>query len=104
MRAPGCAGSTAAVSGLSSSEARGSFPDQGLNPSLLRWQANPLPLSHQASPGYSMFMGQYCDCFGIVLNTLYVHRTSRDISILSCHSLLKKKLKLFIISLFWKRK
>ena len=28
----------------------GIFPDQGLNPCLLHWQANPLPLSHQGSP------------------------------------------------------
>ena len=83
--APGCAGSIAAASGPGSSEACGSFPDQGLNPSLLRWQVNSLPLSHQGSPDYSMFMGQYCDYFGIALNILYVHRTSRDISILSCH-------------------
>ena len=28
----------------------GIFPDQGLNPSLLHWQADSLPLSHQGSP------------------------------------------------------
>ena len=30
--------------------ARGIFPDQGLNPCLLHWQADSLPLSHQGSP------------------------------------------------------
>ena len=28
----------------------GIFPTQGSNPSLLHWQANFLPLSHQGSP------------------------------------------------------
>ena len=28
----------------------GIFPDQGLNPCLLHWQADSLPLSHQGSP------------------------------------------------------
>ena len=36
--------------GLSWSEACGIFPDQGLNLSLLCWQADSLPLSHQESP------------------------------------------------------
>ena len=29
---------------------QGIFPTQGLNPSLLHWQVNSLPLSHQGSP------------------------------------------------------
>ena len=32
--------------GLSCSSAHGIFPDQGLNPRLLHWQADSLPLSH----------------------------------------------------------
>ena len=40
-------GSVAVVYGLSSSEACGIFLDQGLNPCLLHWQADSLPLSHQ---------------------------------------------------------
>ena len=34
---------------LGCSEACGIFPDQGLNPCLLHWQADSLPLSHQGS-------------------------------------------------------
>ena len=36
--------------GLSCSVACRIFLDQGLNPYLLLWQADPLPLSHQGSP------------------------------------------------------
>ena len=36
--------------GLSGSLACGIFLDQGLNQSLLHWQANSLPLSHQGNP------------------------------------------------------
>ena len=44
------AGSTAVLHvGLSCSMACGIFLDQGLNPCLLRWQADSLPLSHQGS-------------------------------------------------------
>ena len=38
-----------AVHRLSCSEACGIFPDQGLNPRLLHWQVDSLPLSHQGS-------------------------------------------------------
>ena len=31
------------------------FPDQGLNPCLLHWQADSLPLSHQGSPLRNIF-------------------------------------------------
>ena len=43
-------GSIVVTHGLSCSEACGVFPDQGLNPCLLNWQVNFLPLSHQGSP------------------------------------------------------
>ena len=46
-------GSTLVVHGLSCSEARGIFPDQGSNPCLLHWQLDSLPLSHQGSPSLS---------------------------------------------------
>ena len=36
--------------GLSCSTECGIFPDQGLNPCPLHWQADSLPLSHQGSP------------------------------------------------------
>ena len=37
--------------GLHCSTACGILPDQGSNPCLLHWPADPLPLSHQKSPG-----------------------------------------------------
>ena len=43
-------GSTAVAHRLSSSAAYGIFLDQGLNPCLLHWQEDSLPLSHQGSP------------------------------------------------------
>ena len=43
-------GSVVVVHGLSCSTVCGIFPDQGLNLSLLCWQADSLPLSHQGSP------------------------------------------------------
>ena len=43
-------GSIVVSHGLSCSEACGIFLDQGSNPGLLHWQADPLPLSHQGSP------------------------------------------------------
>ena len=43
-------GSQALEHRLSCSEAPGIFPDQGLNPCLLHWQAGSLPLSHQGRP------------------------------------------------------
>ena len=36
--------------GLTCSVACGIFPDQGSNPSLLHWQTDSLPLSHEGSP------------------------------------------------------
>ena len=61
-QAPACSGSVVAaprlystrsavvVHGFSCSVACGIFPDQGWNPSLLHWQTDSLPLSHQGSP------------------------------------------------------
>ena len=39
---------------LSSSTARGIFPDQGLNPCLLHWQVDSLPLSRHGSVGTAL--------------------------------------------------
>ena len=47
--------SVVVVLGLSCSAACGIFPAQGLNPCLLHWQVNSLPLSHQGSPCISIF-------------------------------------------------
>ena len=44
------AGSTVAARGPRCSAACELFPDQGANPSLLHWQADSLPVSHQRSP------------------------------------------------------
>ena len=38
-------------------QSSGIFPDQGLNPCLLNWQADSLPLSHQGSPSDALM---YC--------------------------------------------
>ena len=43
-------GLTAVALGLSYPEARGIFPDRGLKPHPLHWQADSQPLSHQQSP------------------------------------------------------
>ena len=48
-------GSAAVAHGLSCSVACGILPDQGLNPSLLHWQASSLPLSQQGSPTLPFF-------------------------------------------------
>ena len=46
----GHADSAVAAHRLSCSKACGIFPDQGPNPSPLRWQADSQPLDHQGSP------------------------------------------------------
>ena len=43
-------GSVVVAHGPSCSEACGIFPDQGLNPCSLHWQADSQPLCHQGSP------------------------------------------------------
>ena len=43
-------GSVVVAHGPSCSVARGIFPDQGLNPCPLHWQADSQPLCHQGSP------------------------------------------------------
>ena len=49
-RALGSLGSVVVGHRLSFPTAWGVFPDQGLNPCLLHWQVDSLPLSHQGSP------------------------------------------------------
>ena len=49
------AGSVIADHGPSCSAACGIFPDQGLNPCPLNWQADSQPLRHQGSPTLSGF-------------------------------------------------
>ena len=52
VSAPGLwgTGSAVMVRELSCSMACGIFLDQGLNPCLLHWQVDSLPLGHQGSP------------------------------------------------------
>ena len=49
------AGSVVVAHGPSCSAACGIFPDQGLNPCPLHWQADSQPLRHQGSPIYLTF-------------------------------------------------
>ena len=51
---PWSMGSIAVAPGPSGPAACGIFPDQGLNPCLLHWQVESLPLSHQGSPFISI--------------------------------------------------
>ena len=53
--------STVMMRGLTCSEACGIFPHQGLNPRLLHWQADSLPLSHQGSP-VKLFLLSFTYC------------------------------------------
>ena len=49
------AGSVVVAHGPSCSAACGIFPDQGLNPCPLHWQADSQPLCHQGSPSTTFF-------------------------------------------------
>ena len=46
--------SVVVVQGFSCSVVCGIFPNQGLNPCPLHWQADSLPLSHQGSPFFGL--------------------------------------------------
>ena len=50
-----CAGSVVVAHGPSCSVACGIFPDQGLNPCPLHWQADSQPPRHQGSPRFFFF-------------------------------------------------
>ena len=63
------AGSAIVAHRPSSSAACGIFPDQGLNPCPLHWQADSQPLRHQGSP--AMFFSNVC--------TIGMHVTSGDL-------------------------
>ena len=56
--------------GLSCSAACGIFPDQGLNQSLLHWQANSYPLHDQGSPG-SLFSLAISSVIKVLHSTYY---------------------------------
>ena len=56
-------GSVVVAHEFSCCEARGIFGDQGLNPCLLPWQADSLPLSHQGGPSSSLLKKKKSDLF-----------------------------------------
>ena len=53
-----CTSSVAVAHGHSCSLACGIFPNQGLNPFLLHWQVDSLPLSHLGSPVFLVFKAE----------------------------------------------
>ena len=55
-----CAGSVIVAHGPSCSTACGIFPDQGLNPCPLHWQADSQPLRHQGSPMWACLRPVVC--------------------------------------------
>ena len=54
-QALGARASVVVAQGLSCSAACGIFPDQGLNPCPLHWQADSYPMRHQGSPRRTVF-------------------------------------------------
>ena len=59
-----CAGSVVVAYRPSRSVACGIFPDQGLNPCPLHWQAGSQPLRHQGSPVIKFFKSCFRICAG----------------------------------------
>ena len=53
------AGSVVVAHGPSCSAACGIFPDQGLNPCSLHWQADSQPLRHQGSPIFLILIAEF---------------------------------------------
>ena len=51
--------SVVVANGLSCSGVRGILPEQGLNPCLLHWQVDSLPLSHQGSPLMLLLLSRF---------------------------------------------
>ena len=54
------AGSVVVAHGPRCSVACGIFPDQGLNPCPLHWQADSQPLRHQGSPRFFILYNEIC--------------------------------------------
>ena len=67
------AGSVVVAHGPSCSVACGIFPDQGLNPCALHWQADSQPLGHQGSPQGFFFTPLHPVKFPHFLFTLHVN-------------------------------
>ena len=71
---------------FSCSSACGIFPDQGLNPCLLHWPADSLPLSHQGSPPCTFYYENfqtYREVERIHNERLYTHYLDFTIDILN---------------------
>ena len=60
------AGSVVVAHGPSCSAACGIFPNQGLNPCSLHWQADSQPLSHQGSPDGDFFLSFFLFFFFLI--------------------------------------
>ena len=76
-------GSVVTTPRLSWSVTRGIFPDQGLSPSLLHWQPDSLPLSHQGSPLGPLFINtvkiaqRFLMLAGRLIVKILYHQTER---------------------------
>ena len=64
------AGSVVVAHRLSCSVAYGIFPDQGLNPCPLHWQADSQPLHHQGSPRLDILKCAECCRFALSHNSV----------------------------------
>ena len=65
-------GSVVVTQELSCSAACGVFPDQGLNPCSLHWQADSQPLHHQGSPSAHFLIGLFVSLLLSCMNCLYI--------------------------------
>ena len=79
---PQSTGSTVVALRFSYSLTCGIFPDPGLNPCLLHWQADSLPLKHQESP-VPYFLFTFCAfvsqmCLQMIASALYAFQLRKD--------------------------
>ena len=77
-----CAGSVVVAHGPSRSAACRIFPDQGLNPCPLHWQADSQPLRHQGSPMLSFFIPPFLLLILLSNCMLLVYINTFDLGIL----------------------
>ena len=73
-----CAGSVIVAHGPSCSAVCGVFPDQGLNPCPLHWQADSQPLRHQGSPLVDFFIFSF-HTNSLQFRVFYIYSTSQSI-------------------------